>query len=981
MTDPVSIAAALLAFAEVTLKGIRLIETIRNIRQDIRTLRDQLENSRIVLHLLIICLEARTRASNGGSIRVADCEVEGIIYLLQATMSCYKAIKEELADMITSKVTATQEIFVHKRRWLYRKSHLEKKRAELQQHMQALMTTIQAMHFADMYSSQSGISLFDSAPFPREHGFGSSRRIIAGRENEEHDSIPQKVVEYPRGSSEHQNTVPETDHDNFGSNAAISPQLSDRRDYRCNTKCGCVCHQQQSLQVQLQNRFLGIFAAESKGIWTSTCTEDSCNRKSTTRRLSTALCAPSWFWQRWIYATFSSNPLIGVNLALKISRVVDIYSPAMEYASYGNVEGLKSLFSDGLASPMDWCPLPAPYCSGGRTMISQAIGMMSFQTETQQIEVVRFLIDAGADIQHELCQREALAALQACKIGTEEGLFLLRKIVNSGDILDDNRLSDIHCILLGLGDTESSLQQELEVPGSVDVQSTYIRPWSALDYAVLKGDLGLLKTLLTHGAQPRLNAQRHPYLSRFAGTPALKNHYHIIKELLSRGARVDSIFLIAVMCSASAKTVRLLMDHVVNVDEQDEYGKTALHAAMKWHNEPATRILLSSNIDISLGDLQQHNALHEAASRDFTTGARLLLQCGAKLESVSRTGETPLHCAAAESSLATLRFLIEQGANKDARKTDTRETPLHCASRSIDMPYAYRNPKFDVIHGLLHAGTDANSLCKSGELPIDCITLRSTAEHFAGCIAAFLSHNVSFSCRQILMVIENKNLTALRLLLARRDLFDMDRFPDDQERIFECAAKYPDSSILECLRSESWKGCYVWFGTRTKRTQYQDPSFILYTSCGELNEDCQIAFAALQNKLGRVVFQADTIEKDISLALEQVEPDPETCRSKFRDILTEVDRQAISQYEVSPTGLRTLRFEKGYSVIDPVLLEGQAKYDKSAYSNVAAVTPPLTCWESISDSGNFGECWLKCSCGLFIYQSDPGLWIKQGRGD
>lgn len=134
-------------------------------------------------------------------------------------------------------------------------------------------------------------------------------------------------------------------------------QTSIYRPSKCDLLCACRCHQNfvvaSSPWMQL---LLGSLFVEYRGTpicGSQRCSENTCQRAQS-RLLKIAYFFPAWFLSRLVFFKYQWTPTYGHMMNIRAPRVVSSSSaPIFVNATTGNVEGMKSLFVQGLASPFD----------------------------------------------------------------------------------------------------------------------------------------------------------------------------------------------------------------------------------------------------------------------------------------------------------------------------------------------------------------------------------------------------------------------------------------------------------------------------------------------------------------------------------------------------------------------------------------------------------------------------------------------------
>lgn len=118
----------------------------------------------------------------------------------------------------------------------------------------------------------------------------------------------------------------------------------------CRSFCCCSCHQVQQGYVS----GYGVF--EISGFhflnFGNSCDVVSC--KGPIRlSIKVGICLPKWFARRMLSLWFTSTPLHGPELLLRVPRMVSNDSPIIKALEEGNFASFKMLVADGQGSPYD----------------------------------------------------------------------------------------------------------------------------------------------------------------------------------------------------------------------------------------------------------------------------------------------------------------------------------------------------------------------------------------------------------------------------------------------------------------------------------------------------------------------------------------------------------------------------------------------------------------------------------------------------
>lgn len=182
-----------------------------------------------------------------------------------------------------------------------------------------------------------------------------------------------------------------------------------------------------------------------------------------------------------------------------------------------------------------------------------------------------------------------------------------------------------------------------------------------------------------------------------------------------------------------------------DLNPTDHEGYTALHDAVRMHDERAVRILTSAGARVDVSDVHGCSPLHTASFFGDTKCMDLLIRAGAEKDAQDPLGATPLHYAAYNGHENALRMLIARGAQKNAK--DSRgNTPLHFTTlaglsnlsrilissgckleppninNETPLHNAARGGDGQIVRLLLQSGADSDKLNVSGQSPKDVAT-------------------------------------------------------------------------------------------------------------------------------------------------------------------------------------------------------------------------------------------------------------------
>ncbi|KAH6982274.1 ankyrin repeat-containing domain protein [Ilyonectria sp. MPI-CAGE-AT-0026] len=251
-------------------------------------------------------------------------------------------------------------------------------------------------------------------------------------------------------------------------------------------------------------------------------------------------------------------------------------APAVNYTINGNIDALKELFAQGLASLTD-------------VSDTRGYSLLRWAIYSQQWETCRFLFDQGADADYRpkalsdnSPRNKASDLLLQGGLG-QEAADILTRISRRDDWWEEQNLPLLHRIVLGISGRD--LVQELqENPGSVNDQDAMGR--TALLWAAARGDDEAVTTLLHFNANPNIMDCQHAGPVSYA---ADRNHTVCTRILLAAGADPDPIipggYKIGNPLNCAARNandpllIKALLEYGANVDAVGPHslGSTVLY--------------------------------------------------------------------------------------------------------------------------------------------------------------------------------------------------------------------------------------------------------------------------------------------------------------------------------------------------------------------------------------------------------------------
>ncbi|XP_071551960.1 uncharacterized protein [Panulirus ornatus] len=135
-----------------------------------------------------------------------------------------------------------------------------------------------------------------------------------------------------------------------------------------------------------------------------------------------------------------------------------------------------------------------------------------------------------------------------------------------------------------------------------------------------------------------------------------------------------------------------------DINQQDAYGRSALHYATEQGHTYIVNMLIKSGVRVDTPDAEHMTALHLAAQRGLAEVITLLLEGGAKVNTKMNDKSSPLHIAASRGYTDIVETLLDRGAKIDSLDSSDRTALIVAVSRS----------NYKVVQLLLNRGAKVN---------------------------------------------------------------------------------------------------------------------------------------------------------------------------------------------------------------------------------------------------------------------------------
>ncbi|KXX73195.1 Ankyrin repeat domain-containing protein 7 [Madurella mycetomatis] len=395
----------------------------------------------------------------------------------------------------------------------------------------------------------------------------------------------------------------------------------------CQAACRCSCH---SVLDKKTPAFMdGLLGQLFVGFSGWPLLSAKCDSAACTGQRTSSVSLEYWFplgicWSQIVRFSLAYEANVGPSLQLNTLRRVPDSSLCVSFALEGNIDGLKSLFNRGLASPRD-------------VSSTRGYSLLRWALYGQQYETCKFLMAAGADPTYRPIAKsddspsdKAVDIILRGRI-PQEVVEILRLVSEGSDFIERQNFSRIHRIVLGLccGDLEEELRLH---PRSVDCVDSTGR--TALQWAAARGDERAVITLLSWGADPNNMDEK---LNTPLTLTANQNQTACVRLLLEAGALPDP-----------------------ELPPGIKFGSPLNCAARNARDPMLMKSLLDFNANIEASGVDGVTPLLHVARGNSAVHAMLLLEYGADINATSKNGQTPLTTAIQYNNHPVLRLLLER---------------------------------------------------------------------------------------------------------------------------------------------------------------------------------------------------------------------------------------------------------------------------------------------------------------------------------
>ena len=295
----------------------------------------------------------------------------------------------------------------------------------------------------------------------------------------------------------------------------------------------------------------------------------------------------------------------------------------------------------------------------------------------------RALLQGNAALCDERDEGERTPLHRAAWYGDAEMLILLKDAGADIGREDETKKTPLH--YAAANGQESVVRALLEMGASVDHADELGQ--TSLYLAAMHGHASAAHALLQNGADASLAAN--------AGKTPLEvaiehSHHSVISEFVRGGVKIEktSLSLHYAATKGDKTTVRVLTDAGVSVEEEDEFGRSALYLAAQAGHTAVVGMLYEKRARVDHADKEGKTPLHVAAERGLEEMVETLLRLGASVTKRTHDGKTALDFATEKHCDSVMRTLRSKSNQVARAKTSTRDKHNREASSDSDDTHA-----------------------------------------------------------------------------------------------------------------------------------------------------------------------------------------------------------------------------------------------------------------------------------------------------
>ena len=291
-------------------------------------------------------------------------------------------------------------------------------------------------------------------------------------------------------------------------------------------------------------------------------------------------------------------------------------------------------------------------------------------------DILQALIHHGAHI--DAARKDGTNAfLRACKTGQSESV---RFLVEAGADVSITKPDGSTCLHIAVkGECCREALQKIFMKNLINVNAANKKGETALLLACLSAQARTVNLLLQEGADPNISDTRG-YTSLHA----------------------------AVYGCCGNETLQEIINHEVQLDCQDNHGKTALMLACSYRQQDSVRILMKAGFNPYIRDDDGDTCLHAAITGGCSKKIiQRIIDHGADVNATNKTNQTALTLACIKKDEVAINVLLNASADPNVTDQAYDDTCLHKVVR--------QKCNIEVLQAIIDHGANVNATNKGNE--------------------------------------------------------------------------------------------------------------------------------------------------------------------------------------------------------------------------------------------------------------------------
>ena len=326
---------------------------------------------------------------------------------------------------------------------------------------------------------------------------------------------------------------------------------------------------------------------------------------------------------------------------------------------------------------------------------------------SRDINIIRFLIDNGADIESAETSDKGsqYSPIDLLYYPIIEGRLDIVKLLleNGAKASLEDRPGEVLSTTVARGNLHMA-QFLLEY--GVDVNARRYRGQTALFFSKTQR---MTQFLIDNGAE--INAKDDGLRTPLFEAAQWKNA-EWATALINNGAQVNvrgNDGKTPLFNASITEIAQLLIDNGADLNTRDKYGWTPLHMTIRNKRNDVAKLLVDSGADIQAKTNNNRTTLSQASTIEL---AKLLIDGGVDINTKDDSGYTVLFSATSNSNLDLMQFLLDNGAKVNARDFSHPKPFKNPLAKAINIR------SIDAIKLLIANGADVDTATRRADNPL-----------------------------------------------------------------------------------------------------------------------------------------------------------------------------------------------------------------------------------------------------------------------